>query len=77
MAHKPNSAKKITANLKFSKKIPTQCSQFFKRVKMEKKLELELIIGLRSPMGAHLHFAAITGSILCIESYPLRASSAS
>ena len=44
----------------------------------EKKSELELFLGLRSPLGAlraRRRFAAITGSKFCIESYPLLASS--
>ena len=44
----------------------------------EKKLELELFLGLRSPVGklsARRRVAAITGSKFRIESYPLLASS--
>ena len=43
-----------------------------------KKLESELFLGLRSPVGAlrsRRRFAAITGSKFCLESYPLLASS--
>ena len=41
-------------------------------------MELELFLGLRSPVGAlraRRRFAAITGSKFHIESYPLLASS--
>ena len=56
-----------------------QFSQFFITLdSKEKKLELELFLSLRSPVGplsARSRFAAKTGSKFRIESYPLLASS--
>ena len=58
---------------------PKRIQPILKNARFErKKLELELFLGLRSPVGALCaprRFAAITGSKFCIESYPLVASS--
>ena len=68
-----NSAKDNSANLKFR-----QFSQLYKTLDSKKKSELEIFLGLRSPVSAlcaRRRFAAITGSKFRIESYPMLASS--
>ena len=55
-------------------KVYRQFGQFYKTLDSNEKPELELFLGLRSPVGAlcaRRRFGAITGSKFRIESYPL------